>query len=140
MIRSMYEKITPFESILNNFATALKGIMNNLNKVSGELNNNLQSSLGDLQYQDVTSQETGHIIDFLKNVEETSVLLDTLEKVLSEDEKKQIKKELLVYLDEICTTGGEAEQIEKFGTKWQVEYKKESEESFDELDDGTFLF
>lgn len=140
MVQSMYKKVNPFEDILEKSATSLKDVINDLNKVSGELNSNLKMSLGNLQYQDVTSQETAHIIDFLKYIEELNTHGRELESNLSNEEKTKIKKDILIYLDNISTTGNEADRINEFASRWNVKYKEEHSENYDELDDGTFLF
>lgn len=140
MVQSMYKKVNPFEEILEKSANSLKEVIDDLNKVSGELNSNLKLSLGNLQYQDVTSQETAHIIDFLKNIEETNTHSKELDEKLSLEEKNKIKRDILVYLDKISTTGNEAKMISEFSNIWNIKYKDEAKDNFDEVDDGTFLF
>lgn len=140
MVNNMYQKINPFEGILEKSSQSLRDVINDLNKVSGELNTNLKQSLGNLQYQDVTKQESEHIIEFLQNIEETSSHIGDLESFLNNDDKRHLQKEILQYLDKISTTGNEADKIEKYAKEWGISYKDEVHEHFDEVDDGTFLF
>jgi methyl-accepting chemotaxis protein len=88
-VDSMYKKVSPFESILEKSASSLKNVIHNLNKVSGELNSNLKTSLGNLQYQDVTRQETEHIISFLKTIDATIGKNIEIEKCFNKQLKKQ---------------------------------------------------
>lgn len=140
MVKEMYKKINPFEGILENSAYSLKNVVNDLNKVSGELNENLKQSLGNLQYQDVTRQETEHVIEFLKSLERSIYSVTDFEKLLSEEEKNKVKHEILSYLHKISTTGNEANKIEQYGINWKVKYKDTVNEDFASVDDGTFLF
>lgn len=140
MVNNMYKKINPFEEILERSSMSLRDVINDLNKVSGELNTNLKQSLGNLQYQDVTKQESEHIIEFFQNIISTNNSITDLDSFLDENDKTALKKEVLQYLDKISTTGNEADKIEKYAKEWGISYKDEVHEHFDEVDDGTFLF
>lgn len=139
-VKSMHGKINPFESILEESAISLKNVIGNLNKVSGELNSNLKTSLGNLQFQDITSQEMNHLIDFLRYVESTVFDSNKMEQFIKHIDEKDLKKDLLSQIDKISTTGNEAEVIAKFAKKWGIKFKEEIEENFNSIDDGTFLF
>ncbi|MGL1893562.1 MAG: methyl-accepting chemotaxis protein [Spirochaetaceae bacterium] len=139
-VNNMYKKIKPFEGILDKSTVSLRGVINNLHDVSGHLNNNLKQSLGNLQYQDVTSQEAGHIVDFLKYIEVQLTDSGNVGKPLDDIEKDSIKKEILEFLQKITTTGNEDSQLEVFGEKWDIKYKEKSKENFNSIDEGSFLF
>ncbi len=140
IVNNIYSKINPFESILEESAISLKNVIGNLNRVSGELNSNLKTSLGNLQFQDITSQEMNHIIDFLRYVESQVSDSGHFDKHFKNIDKEDLKKDLLFQIDKISTTGNEAEVIKKFGKEWGITYKEEHNEDFNAVDDGTFLF
>lgn len=140
MAKLMSNKINPFESILEQSAISLKDIISKLNRVSGELNYNVKNSLANLQFQDVTRQESEHIIEFLKHIESIVSFFEKIDNDISAERDREIKEEILHVLDRLSTTGNEAKRVEEFSRKWQVELKREDIDDFNSVDDGTFLF
>lgn len=140
MAKNMSYKINPFESILEQSAISLRDVISKLNMVSGELNRNIKNSLANLQFQDVTRQETEHIIDFLKHLESIVEFANVFDYSISKEKDLDIKREILTCLDRISTTGNEAKKLKEFSERWGVQYKNEDTKDFNSIDDGTFLF
>lgn len=140
LAKNMSQKINPFESILEQSAISLKDVITKLNRVSGELNRNIKNSLANLQFQDVTRQETEHIIDFLRHIESIVQFAKMFDYSIPKEKDLEIKRDILTTLDKLSTTGNEAKRIQEFSERWGVVYKKDDTEDFNSIDDGTFLF
>lgn len=139
-IKNIYSRITPFEEILESSTRSLSNIVNDLHRVSGEQHENIKGSLAQLQYQDVSSQETDHILQLLQSVETQNSECSQLTENLTRDKQEEIKESILKYIKQIITTGNEAALLEAFSREWGIHLDKGTSEDFDEVDDGTFLF
>ncbi len=141
MAQNMYVKVSPFENILKSSSESVMNVIKNLNTTSGQLQDNLKYSISKLQYQDITNQETDHILMMLKQIEEVELNNNNKFDVeLSNDKKREIRIKILDHLKEISTTASEESEIVKLSKKWNIELDITESTSGKSINEGVFLF
>jgi len=138
--KNIFNRFNPFENILDYSATSIKGIIKNFNDVSVNLQNNLQSSIQNMQFQDIASQETNHILQFLEKIADSSLMDRNYDLYMDDNQKKVVRGRVINFLKEISTTASEEEEVVRFSKEWNLDIAKEEESKNTKLDNGVFLF
>lgn len=131
MADKIFSKISPFDYILKESSNSVHDVIDKLNSVSDSLNLNLNRIISKLQYQDITSQESKHIMSFITEIEEMNLLDRDYDLYMDEDEKAQIRKRIINFLQSINPTQNEHKIINQYSSSVGVEGDqliKESEE------------
>lgn len=140
MAENIFTKVSPFEGILRESSKAVMDVIKNLNIISEELQENLKKSISKMQYQDITNQETGHLIQLLKQIEDLDLINDNFKDTLGLEKQNEIRTDIINYLGDISTTLTEENEISNLAKEWGIEVIHENITSGKETDDGVFLF
>lgn len=131
MADNIFSKISPFDDILKESSTSVHDVIDKLNSVSDSLNLNLNRIISKLQYQDITSQESEHIMNFISEIEEMNLLDREFELYIDESEKNRIRKRMIDFLQSINPTQNEYKIINQYTQSVGLEEQQETHESSD---------
>lgn len=139
MANEINYKISPFEGILASSSDSIMDVIKNLNKISTTLQHDLRNSMSKMQYQDITKQESEHIVKLIDFIQDNN-FIEKKNILINDDKKREIRKEIIAYLRKIITTENEEKEIVEIAKKWNVEIAKVEEVKSEIIDDGVFLF
>ncbi|MGL1891692.1 MAG: methyl-accepting chemotaxis protein [Spirochaetaceae bacterium] len=138
--QSIFAKVSPFEKILYSSSESVMDVIKKLNIISGELQSNLRNSISKLQYQDITNQESDHLIQILKQIEKVELSNLNFDETLTMEKKKDIRERIINYLKDISTTSNEENEVERLAKQWGVRIVVDTRKPGKENDDGVILF
>lgn len=110
--------IKSFEGIIHTSFEKLKSIIDNLRKFSTSIDAGIKEVVSKLQYYDITSQEVDHLRLFFEklfiNIYNTKSIHIDVGNIIPDQEKTEIKKEILKIIGEIITTSNERKILGKY--------------------------
>ncbi len=142
-IENIKTSISSFEGIIKISFDRIEEIILDIKKFAEYIDSGIKEVIWKLQYYDITSQEIDHLKLFIEKVfykviEMKGVDVNKIE-TMREDEKSQIKRNILTILSGIITTADERKVLEKyeveFGIKMKKDIKIENKASQDIKDD-----
>ncbi len=138
-IDSMSQTIEPFQGIIENSFDKFKSVVGDLNQFSTNIANKIKQTIGKLQYHDVTSQESSHVIQYITNISSLyyNITKDIeIESSLLPEEKQHINEYIIDKIDNMITTDNEKQVIRKYAEEFGVQIAEDF--VTDELDDSEF--
>lgn len=129
MADNIYSKISPFDNILSESSDSVHDVIDKLNSVSDSLNLNLNRIISKLQYQDITSQESKHIMSFISEIEEMNLLNRDYELYIDESEKQKIRKRMIDFLQGINPTQNEHKIINQYSKSVGIDTEQQVKQS-----------
>lgn len=121
MADGIFSKISPFDEILHESSKSVHDVIDKLNSVSDSLNLNLNRIISKLQYQDITSQESKHIMSFISEIEDMNLLDRDYELYMDEEKKKKIRERIVDFLKSINPTQNEHKIINQYSESVGIE-------------------
>ncbi|NPV01730.1 MAG: methyl-accepting chemotaxis protein [Brevinematales bacterium] len=106
------QSIESFERIIIKSFDKIRGIIDTLRGFSSRIDTGIKDVVGKLQYYDITSQEVEHLSQFIEQIFKiSSSRIDEfqIDKILGNDSRLSIKKEILDTVNNIITTKNERE-------------------------------
>ncbi len=146
-IDTMNTTIQPFDGIIENSYNKFKSVVNDLKSFSNNITTKIKQAIGNLQYHDVTSQESNHIIQYISNISDFYYFITKdiqVDNNIDSDEREQINTYIIDKLDKMITTENERKIIQKYADTFGVKLAENSVtdelDGVNQIDEGTILF
>lgn len=137
------DSLESFGTIINESFIKITGVIETLRSFSGKIEDGIKDVIGQLQYYDIRSQEVEHIGIFIENILlKFSSNMDAMkiETILSEEHKKEIRKNILESIEAFITTSSERKILEKYEKLYEIRVSTLSYMEGEKEDDNIIVF
>ncbi len=145
-VLEMNEEMENLSPLIDKSFNKTQEIINHMKNFSEDIQDKIRNIVGKLQFHDLTFQELEHFAHFYKKLYGFIAVFDVesddrVKKLLSEEEKNEIKKNIVEALKEITTTANEQSILERYIEKFGVKgLKYETISKSDKNDDNFIMF
>jgi predicted RNA-binding protein Jag len=143
-LTKIQDSFVSFENIINSSFSKIKGVVEYLENLSTDINDRIKETIGKLQFFDLTTQESAHIIHVIKTLSEyfhTLIKDLDIENKISKEKEEKIIADIIDNFDKLITTESERKIIEKKAAEYGIILGNvKGLENVKRLDDNTILF